>query len=69
MSEELTYQELVERLGEPLTERHVAGTVGVRADNWPCGCLRITRMRIDEMDIKFHPCAEHEAEFEGRIIS
>jgi len=29
---EMSYQELVARLGQPLTERHVAGTVGVRAD-------------------------------------
>ena len=63
MTEELTYRELVERLGEPLTERHVAGTTGVRSDCWRCGCLRICRLRIDDMDIEFHPCAEHAAEF------
>ena len=63
MTEELTYRELVERLGEPLTERHVAGTVGVQADNWPCGCLRIIRAREGEADIEFIPCGQHKAEF------
>jgi len=68
MTEELTYQELVERLGEPLVERHVAGTTGVRADNFKCGCLRLVKMRLDAMTVEFIPCAEHKSEFEGRVI-
>ena len=66
---EMNYRDLVAKLGTPLTEKHLAGATGVRSDAWPCGCLRIVRLRIDEMDIEFHPCAEHEAEFKGRIIS
>lgn len=46
---EITYQELRQRLGEPLVERHLAGSVGVQADNWPCGCLRIVRARVVEV--------------------
>ena len=65
---EMSYQELVARLGEPLVERHVAGATGVRSDGWPCGCLRIVRMRIDDMDVEFVPCAEHKAEFEGVTV-
>ena len=68
MTEELTYRELVERLGEPLTERHVAGTTGVRADNWPCGCLRLVKMRLDAMSVEFVPCQMHQKTFEGRVI-
>jgi len=68
MSEELAYQELVERLGEPLVERHLAGATGVRSDNWPCGCLRIIRARVGEADIEFIPCAEHAAEFSEVVV-
>ena len=60
---EITYQELKAKLGEPLVERHVAGTTGVRADNWACGCLRIVRAREGEADIEFIPCGQHKAEF------
>jgi len=59
----MSYQELVARLGEPLVEKHVAGTAGVRSDCFKCGCLRIVRMRIDEMDIGFHPCQVHQKDF------
>ncbi len=65
---EINYQELAARLGQPLTEKHLAGATGVRADNWPCGCLRIVRMRTDEMDVQFYSCAAHEVEFRGKII-
>jgi len=65
---EMSYQELVARLGEPLVERHVAGTAGVRSDCWPCGCIRIARLRIDEMDVEFHPCQVHQQDFEGVTV-
>ena len=64
----MSYQELVARLGEPLTEKHLTGTTAVRADNWPCGCLRIVRMRVDQMDVEFHPCQAHRQEFEGVMV-
>ena len=69
MTEELTYRELVAKLGESLVERHLASaTTGVRSDCWRCGCLRIVRARASEADIEFVPCAEHKREFEGRVI-
>ncbi|MBM4467447.1 MAG: hypothetical protein FJ014_18140 [Chloroflexi bacterium] len=65
---EITYRELRAKLGDPLTEKHLAGTTGVRADNFKCGCLRIVRLRVDEMDVEFHPCQVHQQEFEGVTV-
>jgi len=64
----LTYYELVERLGVPFVERHLAGTTGVRSDCWPCGCLRLFKMRLDAMSVEFVPCAEHKSDLEGRVV-
>jgi len=45
---EMSYQELVARLGEPLTEKHLTGGLGVRSDCFKCGCLRIVRKSARE---------------------
>ena len=65
---EMSYQELVARLGEPLTEKHLTGGLGIRSDCFKCGCLRIVRLRVDEMDVEFHPCQAHRQEFEGVTV-
>lgn len=49
MTNEITYQELRQHLGEPLVEKHLTGGLGVRSDCWPCGCLRIVRARVVEV--------------------
>lgn len=65
---EMSYQQLVRRLGPPLTEKHLAGATGVRSDCFKCGCLRLVKMRPDAMTVQFVPCAEHKSEFEGETV-
>ena len=68
MTEELTFRELAERLGQPVTDEHLTTTGAVRGDCFRCGCLRIIRAQEGEADIEFIPCAEHKTQFEGRVI-
>jgi len=76
----VTYQQLVEQLGEPKTSRLVLGTLGYRLDTFPCGCTRIVRMgdmplSVDDkgrivirVKVEFRPCEIHRAEFEGKEV-
>ena len=76
----VTYQQLVEQLGEPKTSRLVLGTLGCRFDTFPCGCVRIVRMGdmplpVDDkgrivirVRVEFQPCEIHRAEFEGKEV-
>ena len=76
----VTYQQLVEQLGEPKTSRLVLGTLGYRLDTFPCGCVRIVRMGdmplpVDDKgriviraEVEFRPCVTHRAEFEGKEV-
>ncbi len=72
----MTYDELCQKLGEPTTEKKVLGTLGLRFDTFPCGCVRIVRMGgfpphfkegkvILGCEVTFHACSIHEADFEG----
>ena len=71
----LSYQQLVERMGEPTVAKKVLGTLGYRFDEFPCGCTRVVRMGdvplpIDDegrivlrCEVQFHACEAHESEF------
>ena len=69
MTGELTFGELIERLAQPVTDQHLTTAGAVRGDCFRCGCLRVIRaQKIGEMDISFHPCAEHAKRFEGVTV-
>ena len=73
----LSYEKLVAKLGEPTVDRKVLGTLGLRFDEFPCGCTRVVRMGdvplpIDDQGrirlkckVEFHPCELHADEFAG----
>ena len=67
---EITYQELVERLGKPRAEMHTEGRfqdITRRFSFFPCGCIveDLSRylMPPDEYQAWIYPCKAHEAEF------
>ena len=77
----LSYQQLVDRLGEPTVTRKVMGTLGYRFDEFPCGCTRVVRMGdnplpIDDeghvvlrCEVQFHACRTHASEFADVEVS
>ena len=66
----MSFQDLVARLGRPLTEQHTIAGLAVRSDSFRCGCVRMARAwkGRDELEIEFHPCQVHQQDFEGRVI-